>query len=176
MLCQVQLSWKLACLAFQGYLLLCNSSGRETIQKAWRQEENIALLAGFLCLKSSRKSSAEGRKTETSVGKIILLTRTSAELLVSLLLEFRFGSLQCEGLVNEELTGDLKIRLNWEYKHKQRQERTWKFINFCSELCNSTNSVLSGLVLYISRDLGIFYFIFFFPSSSICVSRTGYLC
>lgn len=75
-------------------------------------------------MKSSRKSSAEGRKTETSVGKIILLTRTSAELLVSLLLEFRFGSLQCEGLVNEELTGDLKIRLNREYKHKQRQERT----------------------------------------------------
>lgn len=170
MLCQVQLSWKLACLAFWGYLLLCNSSGRETIQKAWRQEEITALLAGFLCLKSSRKSSVEGRKTEMSVGKIILLTKTSAELLVLLLLELRFGSSQYEGLADKELTGDLKIRLNWECKHKQRQEGIWKFIN-CSELCNSTNLILSGLVLYILRDLGIFFFFLL-----LSVSKTGYLC
>lgn len=75
-------------------------------------EEIIALLAGFLCLKPSRKSSVEGRKTEMSIGKIILLTKTSAELLVSLLLEFEFGSSQYEGLVDKELTDDLKVRLN----------------------------------------------------------------
>jgi len=63
-------------------------------------------------LKPSRKSSVEGRKTEMSIGKIILLTKTSAELLVSLLLEFEFRSSQYEGLVDKELTDDLKVRLN----------------------------------------------------------------
>lgn len=47
-----------------------------------------------------------------SIGKIILLTKTSAELLVSLLLEFEFRSSQYEGLVDKELTDDLKVRLN----------------------------------------------------------------
>lgn len=57
-----------------------------------------------------------------SIGKIILLTKTSAELLVSLLLEFEFRSSQYEGLVDKELTDDLKVRLNWKCKHKQREK------------------------------------------------------
>lgn len=55
--CSSPENWlSLICLTFWAYLLLGSRSGRETIQKAWRQEEINALLAGFLCLKPAKKS------------------------------------------------------------------------------------------------------------------------
>lgn len=54
-----------------------------------------------------------------SIGKIIL-TKSSAGLLVSLLLEFKFGSLQYKGLADKELTDDLKVIPNCKWKRRQR--------------------------------------------------------
>lgn len=55
--CSSPENWlSLICLTFWAYLLLGSRSGRETIQKAWRQEEISALLAGFLCLKPAKES------------------------------------------------------------------------------------------------------------------------
>lgn len=46
--------------------------------------------------------------------------KSSAGLLVSLLLEFKFGSLQYKGLADKELTDDLKVIPNCKWKRRQR--------------------------------------------------------